>query len=375
MVSSPSPKPSQCLDDYSQLALPLCAFGFVRVQFIMLFNFYSYFITSWGAISTCLSSPQPSLVLRPSILRRTGSLYVICTIIPLLVTTFTLAWSIALSVSYHRVQTNVDQLRAMLLKASSERKPQNRPNLADLVFILGNTGKMLDNTKELIFRLKFNSFLWAANWTLTTAMYTHSVWPLIKMIRACYKRMEEMRSFAPASEESNTQTVPSNSAKRDGSHERVGAALRRSFIFLLCHCAVMTVSLIYTFCVCIVVGVHSEHVIVMSEWRALGAWLYLVGGAFSAIAMLSQTWRSYIKFDFSQEINNGEPDLKGGEAEASQKRKWNALNSSSSGMPSVSDLNPPPSGNESPFAEEVLVISIPDMTASKSKLNPQILGK
>ncbi|PLW41660.1 hypothetical protein PCASD_05433 [Puccinia coronata f. sp. avenae] len=331
----------------------------VWIQFIWLYNFYSYFITSWGAISTCLGSPQPSTVLRSAIWRKTDILYAICVVIPMMVTMFTLAWSIVLSLSYRRIQANVEQVRNMLITASAERKVGSHPSLQQMLLILENAKTLLDTTRALIFRLKCNSLLWAGIWTFTAAMYTYSVWPLIRMFRTCYKQMEEMKAHGKLS---TNAPASGNSSKRDTPHKRVGAALRRSYRFLMCHCAVMTISIIYNFCICIVVGVHSEHIIVVSEWRALGAWLFLVGGAFSAIAMLSQTWRSYIKFEFTQEASAHETGLKE-EPQTSNKRTWNTLASGSTDVPTTtSELGLSVGEDKVEIAEDILVICIPGDT-------------
>ncbi|KAI9612236.1 hypothetical protein KEM48_004252 [Puccinia striiformis f. sp. tritici PST-130] len=315
----------------------------VWIQFIWLYNFYSYFITSWGAISTCLSSPQPATVLRFPILRKAGSLYTICIVIPLLVTLFTLAWSVALGFSYHKIQADVERMLQIFEDAKT----------------------LINTTRTLIFRLKYNSFLWAGIWTFTAAMYTSAVCPLITMFRTCYKRMEEMKTTEqPAL--SSQKSPPRGSSSGERNHERVGAALRRSYRFLMCHCAVMTISIMYNFCICLVVGIHSEHVIVVSEWRALGAWLFLVGGAFSAIAMLSQTWRSYIKFDFSQEVTDEGKGMKD-EPKTSNKHRWNTLASGSSGNPTISELGVTVEEDKIESAEDILVICIPRTIADNSK--------
>ncbi|OAV94477.1 hypothetical protein PTTG_11996 [Puccinia triticina 1-1 BBBD Race 1] len=334
----------------------------VWIQFIWMFSFFSYFITSWGAISTCLGSPQPSTILRSPMLRRAGSLYAICIIIPLLVTMFTLAWSVALGFSYHKIQAEVEQVRNMLIDASSERKAGNHPSLQQMLEILENAKNLLNTTRTLIFRLKYNSFLWAGLWTFTAAMYTYSVWPLIRMFRTCYQQMEGMKATElPATKSKKSRE---DSSKREKPHERVGAALRRSYRFLMWHCVVMTMSIIYNFCICLVVGVHSEHVIVVSEWRALGAWLFLVGGAFSAIAMLSQTWRSYIKFDFTQEVTDQVTGSEN-ESETSNKHKWNTLTSGSSGIPTISELGLSADEHQTQHTENVLVISITGAAGDK----------
>ncbi|KAA1064169.1 hypothetical protein PGTUg99_015730 [Puccinia graminis f. sp. tritici] len=305
----------------------------------------------------------PSTVLRFPMLRRAGSLYAICVIIPLLVTIFTLAWSIALGFSYHKIQADVAQVRGMLTKASSERKSGGHPNIQQMIQILENAKTLLNTTRTLILRLKYNSLLWAAIWTLTAAMYTYSVWPLIKMFRVCYKRMEEIKATEqPAM---NSKKAP-GASKRDRPHERVGIALRRSYRFLMWHCVVMTMSIFYNFSICLVVGVHSEHVIVVSEWRALGAWLFLVGGAFSATAMLSQTWRSYIKFDFAQEVSEQVTGLEN-ESETTNKHKWNTLASGSSGNPTLSELVMSTGQHKTESTEDVLVISITEVTRDKIK--------
>ncbi|KNE95759.1 hypothetical protein PSTG_10975 [Puccinia striiformis f. sp. tritici PST-78] len=337
----------------------------VWIQFIWLYNFYSYFITSWGAISTCLSSPQPATVLRFPILRKAGSLYTICIVIPLLVTLFTLAWSVALGFSYHKIQADVERVRNVLIQASSERKSGHRVNLRQMLQIFEDAKTLINTTRTLIFRLKYNSFLWAGIWTFTAAMYTSAVCPLITMFRTCYKRMEEMKTTEqPAF--SSQKSPPRGSSSGERNHERVGAALRRSYRFLMCHCAVMTISIMYNFCICLVVGIHSEHVIVVSEWRALGAWLFLVGGAFSAIAMLSQTWRSYIKFDFSQEVTDEGKGMKD-EPKTSNKHRWNTLASGSSGNPTISELGVTVEEDKIESAEDILVICIPRTIANNSK--------
>ncbi|KAH9455275.1 hypothetical protein Pst134EA_022750 [Puccinia striiformis f. sp. tritici] len=337
----------------------------VWIQFIWLYNFYSYFITSWGAISTCLSSPQPATVLRFPILRKAGSLYTICIVIPLLVTLFTLAWSVALGFSYHKIQADVERVRNVLIQASSERKSGHRVNLRQMLQIFEDAKTLINTTRTLIFRLKYNSFLWAGIWTFTAAMYTSAVCPLITMFRTCYKRMEEMKTTEqPAL--SSQKSPPRGSSSGERNHERVGAALRRSYRFLMCHCAVMTISIMYNFCICLVVGIHSEHVIVVSEWRALGAWLFLVGGAFSAIAMLSQTWRSYIKFDFSQEVTDEGKGMKD-EPKTSNKHRWNTLASGSSGNPTISELGVTVEEDKIESAEDILVICIPRTIADNSK--------
>ncbi|KAH9445778.1 hypothetical protein Pst134EB_023614 [Puccinia striiformis f. sp. tritici] len=141
----------------------------VWIQFIWLYNFYSYFITSWGAISTCLSSPQPATVLRFPILRKAGSLYTICIVIPLLVTLFTLAWSVALGFSYHKIQADVERVRNVLIQASSERKSGHHVNLQQMLQIFEDAKTLINTTRTLIFRLKYNSFLWAGIWTFTAA--------------------------------------------------------------------------------------------------------------------------------------------------------------------------------------------------------------
>ncbi|KAA1091880.1 hypothetical protein PGTUg99_014616 [Puccinia graminis f. sp. tritici] len=256
------------------------------------------------------------------------------------VTIFTLAWSIALGFSYHKIQADVAQVRGMLTKASSERKSGGHPNIQQMLQILENAKTLLNTTRTLILRLKYNSLLWAAIWTLAAAMYTYSVWPLIKMFRVCYKRMEEIKATEqPAM---NSKKAP-GASKRDRPHERVGIALRRSYI-----------------------GVHSEHVIVVSEWRALGAWLFLVGGAFSATAMLSQTWRSYIKFDFAQEVSEQVTGLEN-ESETTNKHKWNTLASGSSGNPTLSELGMSTGQHKTESTEDVLVISITEVTRDKIK--------
>ncbi|KAI9605892.1 hypothetical protein H4Q26_004262 [Puccinia striiformis f. sp. tritici PST-130] len=337
----------------------------VWIQFIWLYNFYSYFITSWGAISTCLSSPQPATVLRFPILRKAGSLYTICIVIPLLVTLFTLAWSVALGFSYHKIQADVERVRNVLIQASSERKSGHHVNLQQMLQIFEDAKTLINTTRTLIFRLKYNSFLWAGIWTFTAAMYTSAVCPLITMFRTCYKRMEEMKTTEqPAF--SSQKSPPRGSSSGERNHERVGAALRRSYRFLMCHCAVMTISIMYNFCICLVVGIHSEHVIVVSEWRALGAWLFLVGGAFSAIAMLSQTWRSYIKFDFSQEVTDEGKGMKD-EPKTSNKHRWNTLASGSSGNPTISELGVTVEEDKIESAEDILVICIPRTIANNSK--------
>ncbi|KAH9445779.1 hypothetical protein Pst134EB_023615 [Puccinia striiformis f. sp. tritici] len=185
------------------------------------------------------------------------------------------------------------------------------------------------------------------------------------MFRTCYKRMEEMKTTEqPAF--SSQKSPPRGSSSGERNHERVGAALRRSYRFLMCHCAVMTISIMYNFCICLVVGIHSEHVIVVSEWRALGAWLFLVGGAFSAIAMLSQTWRSYIKFDFSQEVTDEGKGMKD-EPKTSNKHRWNTLASGSSGNPTISELGVTVEEDKIESAEDILVICIPRTIANNSK--------
>ncbi|KAI7945676.1 hypothetical protein MJO29_012064, partial [Puccinia striiformis f. sp. tritici] len=307
----------------------------------------------------------PATVLRFPILRKAGSLYTICIVIPLLVTLFTLAWSVALGFSYHKIQADVERVRNVLIQASSERKSGHRVNLRQMLQIFEDAKTLINTTRTLIFRLKYNSFLWAGIWTFTAAMYTSAVCPLITMFRTCYKRMEEMKTTEqPAL--SSQKSPPRGSSSGERNHERVGAALRRSYRFLMCHCAVMTISIMYNFCICLVVGIHSEHVIVVSEWRALGAWLFLVGGAFSAIAMLSQTWRSYIKFDFSQEVTDEGKGMKD-EPKTSNKHRWNTLASGSSGNPTISELGVTVEEDKIESAEDILVICIPRTIADNSK--------
>ncbi|EFP86175.2 uncharacterized protein PGTG_12131 [Puccinia graminis f. sp. tritici CRL 75-36-700-3] len=226
------------------------------------------------------------------------------------------------------------------LWASHITKYKQTSHKCEMLQILENAKTLLNTTRTLILRLKYNSLLWAAIWTLTAAMYTYSVWPLIKMFRVCYKRMEEIKATEqPAM---NSKKAP-GASKRDRPHERVGIALRRSYI-----------------------GVHSEHVIVVSEWRALGAWLFLVGGAFSATAMLSQTWRSYIKFDFAQEVSEQVTGLEN-ESETKNKHKWNTLASGSSGNPTLSELVMSTGQHKTESTEDVLVISITEVTRDKIK--------
>ncbi|KNZ47720.1 hypothetical protein VP01_61g8 [Puccinia sorghi] len=354
----------------------------VWIQFIWLCNFYSYFITSWGAISTCLGSPQPSTVLRSPIWRKMETLHAVCIITPMVVTMFTLAWSVALSLSYSKIQATVDQLRVMLIAASSERKSGGHVDSQRMLVVLEKAMVLLDTTRTLIFRLKCNSLLWSGIWSFTAAMYTSSVWPLITMFRTCYQRMEEMKTNGNLT----INSPPSEDlSKREGtqSHENFGAALRRSYSakgFLMCHCAMMTISIIYNFCICVVVGVHSEQIIVISEWRALGSWLFLVGGAFSAIAMVSQTvrqsvwnweaweWRSYIKFEFTQEVSNHHETGSKTNSETSHKQNWNAMASVSSRTATAHSgcgLSVGKDKRDNP--DDVLIICIPGKTKGKIK--------
>ncbi|KAG0139825.1 hypothetical protein CROQUDRAFT_665963 [Cronartium quercuum f. sp. fusiforme G11] len=289
--------------DYASLKSPEFAGRMslgVCVQFMWLFSFYSYFVTSWGALNTCLCSPHPSAVLNKRLISRPIFLYFVCTLIPVLVTIITLTWSIVLAVAYHHEIHHITYVRDLLTTASNrwETKATATPNEFLKIVFAGDA--LLKATNRLITCLKWNSFTWAMLWSFTGLFYTYSVWPLIKLMRSCSKRMthiEILRADSKPNLHGHPFTTFSDRPLSQNT-QGFGKVLRRGYIFLVCHCTVMTISVIYTIAVCIVIGTHTEKVIVMAQWRSLGSWLYLVSGGFSAAAMLFQSWRSYTETDF-----------------------------------------------------------------------------
>lgn len=287
--------------DYASLKSPEFAGKMslgICVQFMWLFSFYSYFVTSWGALNTCLCSPHPSSVLTKRVISRPIILYIFCTGVPVLVTIITLTWSIILAIAYRQEIQHITLVRDLLITASENWESKIVPPPDEFVKILKAGDSLLKATAHLISCLKWNSFTWALLWTVTGIFYTHSVWPLVKLMKSCSDRMRHVRVLRVEEHPSSIPQPPSLGPRSEPTinHRNikdVGKALRRAYIFLVCHCTVMTISVVYTILVCLIIGTHTEKVIVVAQWRSLGSWLYLVSGGFSAIAMLFQSWRSY----------------------------------------------------------------------------------
>ncbi|KAH9814899.1 hypothetical protein DFH28DRAFT_285960 [Melampsora americana] len=293
--------------DYASLKSPEFAGKMslgICVQFMWLFSFYSYFVTSWGALNTCLCSPHPASVLTKRVISRPVILYILCTGVPILVTIITLSWSIILAIAYRQEIQHITLVRDLLITASNNWESKANPAPDEFINIVKAGDSLLKATGHLISCLKWNSFTWAFLWTITGIFYTHSVWPLVKLMKSCSNRMRHIRVLR-VNENPNLitqhQTLRLNSDPpvNQRNSKDVGKVLRRAYIFLVCHCTVMTISVIYTILVCLIIGTHTEKVIVVAQWRSLGSWLYLVSGGFSAIAMLFQSWRSYTETDLN----------------------------------------------------------------------------
>ncbi|MBW0461683.1 hypothetical protein O181_001398 [Austropuccinia psidii MF-1] len=350
--------------DYASLKSPEFAGKIsiaVCVQFMWLFNFYSYVVTSWGALSTCLSAPDPSLVLGKIVLNRPGILYVISALVPVFVTSIVIGWSIVLGQAYHKVIQNVQNVRNLLLASSQVWNAGLLPPPRDFFNILDASGVLLEATGKLITWLRWNSFIWAILWTLTATTYICSVWPLVKMIKTCSERIVQMKTSSQSSEDSNFPSLPQTVPNDENQSKNVCIALRRSYIFLMCHCSVMTVSILYTFSVCIVIGIHADQVILMSQWRSLGAWLYLVSGVFSAIAMLSQAWRSCSDFEFTTPSTVSDLRTLRVKNSECQNGPWNSLTSRSEFSSDAHEDN-------IDIYEEILIISTANILDSEKKV-------
>ncbi|EGG10616.1 uncharacterized protein MELLADRAFT_93647 [Melampsora larici-populina 98AG31] len=305
--------------DYASLKSPEFAGKMslgICVQFMWLFNFYSYFVTSWGALNTCLHLkflfislclPHPSSVLTKRVISQPMILYIFCTGVPILVTIITLTWSIILAIAYRKEIDHITLVRDLLSNASKNWEAKVIPDPDEFIKIVMAGDELLKSTAHLINCLKWNSFTWAFLWTITGIFYTNSVWPLVKLMKSCSNRMRHIRvvrvgdhpNLITPSQPSSL--IPNYEAPiNHQSIKGVGKALRRAYIFLVCHCTVMTISVVYTILVCLIIGTHTEKVIVVARWRSLGSWLYLVSGGFSAIAMLFQSWRSYTETDVNK---------------------------------------------------------------------------
>jgi hypothetical protein len=81
---------------------------------------------------------------------------------------------------------------------------------------------------------------------------------------------------------------------------------------------------------------------------------------------LIEQWRSYIKFDFAQEVSEQVTGLEN-ESETTNKHKWNTLASGSSGNPTISELGMSTGEHKTETTEDVLVISITGVTRDKIK--------
>lgn len=285
--------------DYASFTSPAVARKInlqVLAQIMWLFGFYEYWTTSCSGLCTVLCSPLRRIPapLRP-LVNHPHLVNYFNLSVPIIVTIATIAWQVSLSLAHQKESQMYIVLREILLSTGDrldDKKPIDFKNLFKIL------KQYIHVNHKLVDQLRGNSFFWFSIDLVTLSFFSISGGSLFSLLRHSAIQVDRLGQSSPHTKIETKIEHPKSDPEQTGSGsernwkpDQVAASLRQGYIYMLCHFSVMAFSITYTVVVCLLVGIQAKKVVVDSEWRSLGSWLYLVCGVIVAFALLLQSWR------------------------------------------------------------------------------------
>lgn len=280
------------------------AYLYVCLELCWLPGYIGFHVTAFGSLYAYLSSPrrinssQLPFYLRPKFLNT------IFFFIPILVTSNTLGWCIALFLNArNQSKSNMDFVTEVLNKS----KTWNTSSISGEGLVLLKLADYLKVCDQHVVLTRWSSACWALIGVIFTIFYAVTVTALLSLLKRCmafsagkhcFTRTLEYHTDVEGSLALETKKKPITLSSTQPSVKR----MRTGFVYLVGHCSIMLLCLLLDVPIGILMAVETERTLFDPKWRAVTNWITLISSCFVSIAILIHSWRIITERDTTQNV-------------------------------------------------------------------------